>query len=74
MGGSETLTEMRTAHALGMEAGRKHGSTGNECPFDHDKFHQRIAWFDGFSEGRDFLARGERAVAALKRSMPFPIR
>jgi hypothetical protein len=48
--------ERLQARARGREAGTSRSRRGADCPYRHDSMVLRLAWFDGFSEGRATLA------------------
>ena len=48
------------AHAQGAQAGRDPQSTAALCPYPYNQRDLRMAWYDGFSEGRMALARDKR--------------
>jgi hypothetical protein len=52
---ADAEAERLQARSHGREAGGSRTRRGAECPYRHDKIALRLAWFDGFSEGRATL-------------------
>lgn len=61
-----SAADLDAARALGRKAGAIQHEQGASCPYGHRPIDLRVAWFDGFGEGRAMLEKkrkdGEPAV------------
>ncbi|WP_436804364.1 hypothetical protein [Sphingomonas sp. DT-51] len=52
VGVDEGEADLEAARSSGERAGADLSHQGVECPYGHENFEMRTAWFNGFSEGR----------------------
>lgn len=48
----EDRANLDRAYEQGKQAGQRTDASKQDCPFAQDQLHLRIAWLDGFSDGR----------------------
>ncbi len=51
-GMAEDRADLDQAYEQGKQAGQQTDASNHDCPFTQDQLHLRIAWLDGFSDGR----------------------
>ena len=63
-----TQEDVMAATEQGRAAGKNTRSFAGECPFPHTRLAMRMAWMDGFGQGREQVSEREGAEQVAERS------